>query len=170
MTRRTARTLPHLPPGTLPGGTQGSTQGRLWKWSLALWLAVSRSIVTSCYFKCGTQSMHFNDVSLLRHQHIVTLVGSRISRSASTNQRGRVTLIRRSTVHRVACPVVLFGRPSAWLFRDPQQWSPTWTVCRRNETKNKRARPCYLLGTRTLLGAPGLTSSSKDATRGSWPY
>ena len=25
-------------------------------------------------------------------------------------------------------------------------------------------------GTRTLLGAPGLTTRSKDATRGSWPY
>ena len=27
-----------------------------------------------------------------------------------------------------------------------------------------------LLGARTLLGAPGLTTRSKDATRGSWPY
>ena len=27
-----------------------------------------------------------------------------------------------------------------------------------------------LLGARTLLGAPGLTTTSKDATRGSWPY
>ena len=27
-----------------------------------------------------------------------------------------------------------------------------------------------LLGTRTLLGAPGIATRSKDATRGSWPY
>ena len=27
-----------------------------------------------------------------------------------------------------------------------------------------------LLGAKTLLGAPGLTTRSKDATRGSWPY
>ena len=27
-----------------------------------------------------------------------------------------------------------------------------------------------LLGARTLLGAPGLTTRSEDATRGSWPY
>ena len=27
-----------------------------------------------------------------------------------------------------------------------------------------------LLGARTLLGAPGLTTRSKDATKGSWPY
>ena len=26
------------------------------------------------------------------------------------------------------------------------------------------------LGTRTLLGAPGIATRSKDATRGSWPY
>ena len=27
-----------------------------------------------------------------------------------------------------------------------------------------------LLGARTLLGAPGMATRSKDATRGSWPY
>ena len=28
----------------------------------------------------------------------------------------------------------------------------------------------HKLGAKTLLGAPGLTTRSKDATRGSWPY
>ena len=36
---------------------------------------------------------------------------------------------------------------------------------------SKQTHTGYILrGTRTLLGAPGLTTRNKDATRGSWPY
>ena len=37
----------------------------------------------------------------------------------------------------------------------------------RIHLRSELPRPS-LLGTRTLLGAPGLTTRSKDATRGSW--
>ena len=39
-----------------------------------------------------------------------------------------------------------------------------------HEHKEATRGSWHRLGARTLLGAPGLTTSSKDATRGSWPY
>ena len=38
--------------------------------------------------------------------------------------------------------------------------------------EDRKLRVCRVLGTRTLQGAPGLTTRSKDttATRSSWPY
>ena len=37
-------------------------------------------------------------------------------------------------------------------------------------SKDATRGSALLLGARMLLGAPGLTTRSKDATRGSWPY
>ena len=37
-------------------------------------------------------------------------------------------------------------------------------------TRSKDATRALLLGARTLLGAKGIATRSKDATRGSWPY
>ena len=44
-------------------------------------------------------------------------------------------------------------------------------VSRANQTlTQKDLALALLLGARTLLGAPGIATSSKDATTGSWPY
>ena len=34
----------------------------------------------------------------------------------------------------------------------------------------KKVTRVFKIGARTLLGAPGIATRSKDATRGSWPY
>ena len=43
----------------------------------------------------------------------------------------------------------------------------------KNATRNKciaTSNKCLTSSNKKLLGAPGLTTRSKNATRGSWPY
>ena len=71
------------------------------------------------------------------------------------------------------CVSLDFGRtkagklPSSVYDTDDTSYEP---LLRLKENRFTHSYKSCLLGARTLLGAPGLATRNKNATRGSWPY